>query len=43
MALIKGSLPVLAPFLKVMGDGFAGDGGYLVSGDLYVEHSRLKT
>lgn len=40
--LIKESLPVLVPFLKGMGDGFVGEGGNIVSGDLYVEHTTLK-
>jgi hypothetical protein len=40
--LITGSLPVLVPFLRGMGDGFVGDRGYLVSGDLYVEHNKFK-
>ena len=40
--LVKRSLPVLAQFLKGMEDGFVGEGGYLISGDLYVERSILK-
>ena len=40
--LVKRSLPVLAPFLKGMNDGFVGEGGYLISGDLYVERLTLK-
>ena len=40
--LIEGSLPVLVPFLRGMGDGFVGEGGHIFLGDLYVEHWILK-
>lgn len=40
--LIQGSLPALAPLLRETGSGFTGEGGNVISGDLYVEHSTFK-
>ena len=40
--LIEASLPALVPFLRGMGEGFVGEGGHVVLGDLYIEHSTLK-